>query len=560
MYIRKLAAAAGFATGAALAFAPLASADTTSDAASVVDSLISGVSPAATGINLDISFDGYTLYDGMGTAVANTGAAGNGLYDFAIAYGAGANATAEGGTGDYALASGTNALAHAGSLTTGATGFNYDIAEDIGNNTTDAGTTGAPDGAYAGGGSLLAGGHDSSAVSSNDSAYDIGNNGPDTSTTFPGDGGNTGAFAGDGQLIGVNGAGSGDTAYDAGNNLGFGNGPAAVDGNNNFASESGNTNGTNEGAFAAIGNNNTAIADTNYTTSGDGVSAIGGNSNYAYVYGPDNSTADAGGTSTAIGEPATLVSSNNIAYVTDPFSSTTSAADSAVAGSNGTTAGGSDLAEVLYTHGNAAAQGAPNLYDIITPFGTSATPAAAAEASAAVPAADAAAVVPITSTVSSEITSLNSQFQLDALLAGVPSTDYAQGTDGFDRIVSGDIGTVQGTGTTGFDYLTYGVDPSKAGLATDPGAFNLLNGAEIRFDEAYNVASYALLNGGALDPNSADIFGAAIPVTDTTAAEAVAAFYNDAVGDLSGFFQTSLASLDTTPAAVTELFTLFGSL
>ena len=33
-----------------------------------------------------------------------------------------------------------------------------------------------------------------------------------------------------------------------------------------------------------------------------------------------------------------------------------------------------------------------------------------------------------------------------------------------------------------------------------------VNGAEIRFDEAYNVAAYALLNGGALDPNSADIF------------------------------------------------------
>src|SRR5579859_6077258 len=108
MYIRKIAAAAGFACGATLAFspltfAPLASADASSDWLSTVDSLLGGLpAAAATPINLDISFDGYTLYDGGGSAVANTGAAGNGLYDFAIAYGAGANATAEGGYGNYA--------------------------------------------------------------------------------------------------------------------------------------------------------------------------------------------------------------------------------------------------------------------------------------------------------------------------------------------------------------------------------------------------------------------------------------------------------------------------
>src|SRR5271166_6697673 len=83
----------GFGIGAAVAHSPVAAADTSTDAASTVDGLLSGVSPApATAINLDISFDGYTIYDGGGTAVANTGAEGNGLYDFAIAYGAGAHA------------------------------------------------------------------------------------------------------------------------------------------------------------------------------------------------------------------------------------------------------------------------------------------------------------------------------------------------------------------------------------------------------------------------------------------------------------------------------------
>lgn len=164
----------------------------------------------------------------------------------------------------------------------------------------------------------------------------------------------------------MNGAGSGDTACDASNNLVFGDGPAAVYGNNNFASESGNTDGTNEGAFSGLGNNNTAVVDTNYTESG-GVSAIGGNSNYAYVYGPDNSTADAGGTSTAIGDTTTTVGSNDVAYVDDPFS-TTALADFATAG-NGFS---NDLAEVLFAHGGATADTANLLYDIVSLFGTSA--------------------------------------------------------------------------------------------------------------------------------------------------------------------------------------------
>jgi hypothetical protein len=369
--------AVGLGVGAAMAHSPVASADTSGDAAATVDGLLSGASPAAgTPINLDISFDGYTIYDGGGSAVAETGAQGNGLYDFAIAYGADSTAIAEGGTGNYAMADGTDALAKAGSTAAGSTDSSYDSAVDIGNNADPSTYPGAPDGAYAGGGSLIGATDSGTAGSSHDTAYDIGNNGVDPSEagTFPGDGGNTGAFAGDGELVGLSGAGNGDTAYNSGNDLGFGDGPAAVDGNNNYASDSGNLTGTNEGAFAAIGNNNNAIADTSYTDNGDGVFSGAGNGNYAYVYGPDNSTADAGGYSTAIGDPSTELGNSNVSYVWDPFASATSEASSAISGSTDTVAGSNDLAEVLATQGNAVADGGNLLYDIITLFGHIASP------------------------------------------------------------------------------------------------------------------------------------------------------------------------------------------
>jgi hypothetical protein len=251
------------------------------------------------------------------------------------------------------LASGTDALAKAGSTTAGATGFNFDSAVDIGNNATGGGV---PDGAYAGGASLI-GGTDSGA-SSSDSAIDIGNNSAA--------GGQSGAFAGDGPLTDGTGAGNGDTAYTFGNTSGSDDGSAAVGGNHDFASSSGSETGSGDGAFATDGNNNTAIADTNYTVDNAGVGATDGNGNFAYVDGPNNSIADAGGTST------TDLGNNDIAYVSDPFSSATSTADSAISGSDSTissSAFSNDLAEVLLTHGTATADTANLLYDIVSLFG-----------------------------------------------------------------------------------------------------------------------------------------------------------------------------------------------
>jgi hypothetical protein len=522
MHIRKLAAAAGFATGAALAFAPLASADTSSNWLSSIDSLLTGGAlPGAdtSGLNLAISFDGQSLLSD-GSAHATTVA---GQFGLAIASGANSTAIAEGGFGDNALASGNYALAEAGSTTSGATNFNFDSATDIGNNVAPSSYVGAPDGAYAGGGSLIGGADSGTAGSSNDTAQFIGNGGTDSEAL---DGGNSGAFAGDSALIGDGAtAGSGDTAYTSGNINGFGDGSAAVAGSNDSAYTTGTETGSNEGAFSGFGNNNSATADTNYNADDNGVSATDGNGNYAFADGPTNSGASAGGENTGA-----LAGNNNIAIVNDPFGSS---ADSATAGSNSTAPGSSDLAEVLYAHGNASAQGADNLYQIITPFGTSTTPAAAT--AAADPAAN-----DLTSTVNGEIASLNSIFQSDLSLAGVPTTDYTPGSTGvFETINPGDVTAVEQNTT--FDDLVYGFNPDN--LTNDPGAYDVFNGALSKFDDALNFGLYALENGGAAIPSAdfgADLFGVsgtlATQLASDTASQAISTLFSDGLSDLAGYF------------------------
>jgi hypothetical protein len=287
--------AVGLGIGAAVAHSPAASADSSTDWLSSIDSLLSGGGLSAltdpSTLNLAISFNGQSLVsDGNATATTESGE-----YGLAIAYGSGADASAEGGTGDYALADGTYALAKAGSLT--GTGDNDDSAIDIGNNVDPTTFPGAPDGAYAGGASLI-GGTDTG-TSSDDTAIDIGNNGVSSDTSFPGDGGNTGAFAGDGGLIGASGAGNGDTAINFGNDNGFGLGPAAVDGTGDYASQDGDYTGTNLGSLAGFGNDDIASAvgpGSNAYAGGSGPGDLG-NTDIAYVLDPtgtDGSSAFAG--------------------------------------------------------------------------------------------------------------------------------------------------------------------------------------------------------------------------------------------------------------------------
>ena len=110
----------------------------------------------------------------------------------------------------------------------------------------------------------------------------------------------------------------------------------------------------------------------------------------------------------------------------------------------------------------------------------------------------------VTSTLGSEVASLNGLFQFDALLSGVPSGDYApSGVGGLDTILIGDVlKDVPQSGTPStLDYLLYGVDPFKAGVSGDSGAFSELNGALTQLDNAYNVEVYSAANGGLLDTN-----------------------------------------------------------
>jgi hypothetical protein len=360
--------AVGLGVGAAVAHSPVASADSSTDWLSSIDSVLGGSAlPApSTGLDLAISFDGYSLVqEGSAYAYTTTGdyslaiadGANSNAYaefdtgDTAIAEGTNAQASALGGTGDYALADGTNALAAAGGLT-GDTGANYDTAIDIGNN--DVPSTGAPDGAYAGNGDLdfisLSGG-----TGSHDTAIDIGNN---TNDVTEGLSGNDGAFAGAGALDDGIGDGNNDTAIDVGDNSGSYDGSFSVDGDGNYASESGNTAGGDEGALAGVGNDNTAIGDASYTSDDGGVDANNGNDNYASVLGPENSGAGAG------------FGDSNVAYVLDPFGSTASQATSG-AGFN------SDLAAVLLTDGTATANTANDVYDVVTASGSEAGTAAA---------------------------------------------------------------------------------------------------------------------------------------------------------------------------------------
>jgi len=163
--------------------------------------------------------------------------------------------------------------------------------------------------------------------------------------------------------------------------------------------------------------------------------------------------------------------------------------------------------------------------------------------------------------IDSEIAGENSAFQLEALLAGVPSSDYSL-VDGFDVIKAADIAKdAPSSGTPSIlDYELFGVKPFTAGVASDPGSYNVFNGAETKFDDAYNVLLYAAENHNLLIP-AADLFGNHISdaLAGGTDASAFEYFWNFAIGDLSGFFQTDLSALDITPATATALFDLFGT-
>jgi hypothetical protein len=350
--------AVGLGIGAAVAHTPVASADTSTDWLSSIDSLLGGAVPAADStstLDFQISIDGKDLFPTTGNLATAT----SGTNDIAIAYGDGANASAAGGTGDYALASGTNALANAGGLSSD-TGANGDTAIDIGNNA--APINGSPDGAYAGNADVI--GNGSGGTGINDTAIDIGNN-TNTATL----GGNEGAFAGAGGLIGATGNGNNDTAIIFGNESGASNGPAAVDGNYDSASGYGNETGQNIGSLAGHGNYDSASGYGNETGYEIGALAGYGNNDTASVIGGTSSATAGGDYTGATGD----VGNNDIAYVLDPWGTDGSNANAGFDSITGLT-GNSDLAAVLGVDNvTANAVGANDLVDILPTLGAEAT-------------------------------------------------------------------------------------------------------------------------------------------------------------------------------------------
>jgi hypothetical protein len=169
--------------------------------------------------------------------------------------------------------------------------------------------------------------------------------------------------------------------------------------------------------------------------------------------------------------------------------------------------------------------------------------------------------VEITSTVSSEIASLNSLFDIQAALAG-NSADITTNAAGFDIVPLADApqATVPAD-LTALDYFLYGVNPIQAGIAPDPGSYELFNGALGKFDDALNVELYAAENAGAIDPNDADFIGSASSIDHAqglaTATDAAQYFFNFGVGDLEGylgiFAPASTAAAESAPAAVTDI-------
>ena len=236
--------AVGLGIGAAVAQSPVASADTSSDWWSSIDSLmVGGTLPAETtsALNYQISFDGYDLFPTTGnlaTATTNVGE-----YGLAIAYGDGANAIATGGIGN--------------------------IAVDIGTNTGDG------DGASTGDGN-------------GNIAVIIGNDSGPHEVAIAGSGnGNVAVAIGDNsglpdQVLAY--GGNGNTAIDIGNNDGQFVETAAGGGDGNTAIAI----GTNGSAFANDGNNNFAEV---LGPENSAVGAFGGDHNIAYVLDPFGSGA-----------------------------------------------------------------------------------------------------------------------------------------------------------------------------------------------------------------------------------------------------------------------------
>jgi hypothetical protein len=150
----------------------------------------------------------------------------------------------------------------------------------------------------------------------------------------------------------------------------------------------------------------------------------------------------------------------------------------------------------------------------------------------------------LTTTVDSEIASLNSLFESEAAIAG-DSADVTPGATGvLDTILPADAPVAAPLTTLDDELygplasLLVGVDNPVSGapyLDPEPGAQDVANGALAEFDDAYNALAYGL-NDSALIP-AADLVAPVDIATDegggiTTEAGLFANFFDTGLADL----------------------------
>jgi hypothetical protein len=148
----------------------------------------------------------------------------------------------------------------------------------------------------------------------------------------------------------------------------------------------------------------------------------------------------------------------------------------------------------------------------------------------------------ISDAVTSEEALLNSIFVSDANLAGIAPGDYSV-VDGFDVIKAADI-VKDAPATAPFstlDYELFGLNPAVAHVASDPGSYNVFNGALTEFSDAYNVELYSLANPEAAVSSIPldDLFGSGSVITaalgESTFSAAIGDFLTNGFSDLAGY-------------------------
>jgi hypothetical protein len=146
----------------------------------------------------------------------------------------------------------------------------------------------------------------------------------------------------------------------------------------------------------------------------------------------------------------------------------------------------------------------------------------------------------LTTTVDSEIASLNSIFESEAAIAGDSADVTSGGTGVLDTILPADAPDV--APLTTLDYELYGPWAGflpTADLDPLPGAQDVANGALVEFDDAYNALAYGLDADGTNVIPITDLIGLAdqgLDVSGATDASLFGSFFDTGVSD----FLTSL--------------------